>query len=338
MPRLIAPSETPTAGTIRPRPASTRTPSSPASSPSTWNAPGLPISQPRKGKTLRPDDLLEERHGYNEVSFELKRDLVRDALKKPVEGRDDLELLLALTQLLRRDLQLRGTGIWHQVWVSDITDQRLLFRAVQRVSRRTKIQGHQFEYRDYAEFNDYLVERYRAEADETTIRRYLGSIFNPIEDQVHRIQDVIWDTELILPISPRGATGWSKVDSEIEEMRQQFRSARTQQANSSIGNSCNRILQFLSEAAFNPERHLPAGEDLPPIAKTKTRFGMIINRELAGPDQASLRKVAHATVELAEAVKHGTSPSRTDAGIAADSVIMLVNLIRRITEDGRTQG
>lgn len=318
---------------------STRIPSSPACSPSTCNASGLPISQSGKVKILRPDDLLEEIHdGYNGVSLELRRDLVRDALKKPAEDNDDLELLLALTQLLRRELQLRATGNWYRVGGADTADQRLLFRAVQRISLRNKIYVHQFEYRDYEEFNDFVVEEYGPNPDEAKVRRYLGSIFNPIEDQVHRIQDVIWDTELILPISPRGATGWSRVDSEIEEMRQQFRSARSEQAHSSIGNCCNRILLFLSEAAFVPDRHLPDGEDLPPIAKTKNRFSMIISRELAGPNQASLLKVAHAIVELAEAVKHGNSPSRTDAGIVADSVIMLVNLMRRITDDAQTKG
>ena len=277
--------------------------------------------------------MLEEIHvGYNEVSLELRRDLVRDALVKPVEGTDDLELLLALARLLYRELQYTATGNWQGINVSDTADQRLLFRAVQRISQRHNIDVHQFEYRDYDEFGDFVLEQFGIKPDEVNIRRYLGSIFNPLEDQVHRIQDVIWDTELILPVSPRGATGWSKVDSEIDEMRQQFRSARTEQAHSSIGNSCNRILLFLSEAAFIPARHLPAGEDLPPAAKTKNRFGMIIDRELAGPDQASLRKVAHATVELAEAVKHRKNPSRTDAGIAADSVIMLVNLMRRISD------
>jgi hypothetical protein len=52
-----------------------------------------------------------------------------------------------------------------------------------------------------------------------------------------------------------------------------------------------------------------------------------------GPDNAALRKLALAAIEYAQQVKHSTTPTRREAGIAADAVIQLVNLLRRLDED-----
>lgn len=39
------------------------------------------------------------------------------------------------------------------------------------------------------------------------------------------------------------------------------------------------------------------------------------------------------TEQVAQAVKHHSAPTRRDAGIAADSVIQLVDILRRVDED-----
>lgn len=46
-----------------------------------------------------------------------------------------------------------------------------------------------------------------------------------------------------------------------------------------------------------------------------------------------MRKLARAAIELAEAVKHGRTPDRTKAGVAADAVILLANVLRRLDEE-----
>jgi hypothetical protein len=45
-----------------------------------------------------------------------------------------------------------------------------------------------------------------------------------------------------------------------------------------------------------------------------------------------MRKFARATIELAQAVKHRGTPTRTEAGIVADAVILLANMLRRLDE------
>ncbi|GAB2656159.1 hypothetical protein ABI214_07965 [Prescottella soli] len=60
----------------------------------------------------------------------------------------------------------------------------------------------------------------------------------------------------------------------------------------------------------------------PPVASTKIRLERYIEVELVGSDNAELRKLTRATIEVAQAVKHWRSTiSRTESGIAADAVI-----------------
>jgi len=48
---------------------------------------------------------------------------------------------------------------------------------------------------------------------------------------------------------------------------------------------------------------------------------------------AEMRKFARATIELAQAVKHSRTPTRTEAGILADAVVLLANMLRRLDEE-----
>jgi hypothetical protein len=45
-----------------------------------------------------------------------------------------------------------------------------------------------------------------------------------------------------------------------------------------------------------------------------------------------LRRLVNAAIELAHKVKHHPTPTRQQAGIAADTVIMLANILRRLQE------
>jgi hypothetical protein len=57
-----------------------------------------------------------------------------------------------------------------------------------------------------------------------------------------------------------------------------------------------------------------------------------IEHTLEGSDNAGLRRLAKAAIEVAQQVTHNGGPIRTDAGIAADAVILLANMLRRLAE------
>jgi hypothetical protein len=74
------------------------------------------------------------------------------------------------------------------------------------------------------------------------------------------------------------------------------------------------------------------GEDEPPVAKTKIRIDRYIEDTVKGPENAELRKLAKSAIEFAQRVKHSPTSTRRDAGVAADTVILLANILRRLDE------
>lgn len=88
-------------------------------------------------------------------------------------------------------------------------------------------------------------------------------------------------------------------------MRRHFRAARTEQDYSNVGNDAVAALEALSAASYEHARHGEPGVDEPPIPSTKARLGRVVEVELPGSENAELRKVVRAAIELAQA----TNPS-----------------------------
>lgn len=84
--------------------------------------------------------------------------------------------------------------------------------------------------------------------------------------------------------------------------------------------------------------HGEANEPEPAVDKTKLRLDRYINARLPGKSNSEMRKYARGAIELAQAVKHSGSPTRTEAGILADAVIALANMLRRLADDNEGGG
>ncbi|MEV0052449.1 hypothetical protein AB0H34_18330 [Saccharopolyspora shandongensis] len=130
--------------------------------------------------------------------------------------------------------------------------------------------------------------------------------------------------------SPRFSTGWAAVDEEIRELRRRFRTSSTPQDYRAIGTHCVGVIEALSRTVYDPTRHLRAGETEPPVDKSKQRIDRYIEDALPGSANEELRGLAKRAVAVAHQVKHRTTPSRRDAGIASDTVILLANILRRL--------
>jgi hypothetical protein len=84
---------------------------------------------------------------------------------------------------------------------------------------------------------------------------------------------------------------------------------------------------------YDAGKHLRDDETVPPRDKTNMRIGRFIEDASAGPHNADLRGLANKVAALAHHVKHAPTPTRRDAGIASDAVILLANMLRRLGED-----
>ena len=121
------------------------------------------------------------------------------------------------------------------------------------------------------------------------------------------------------------------MDDEVAELRRHFQAAQTPQDYRNVGNDCVIVLERLSEAAYSHAQHGRDGEAEPPFANTKARLERVVEVQLPGSSNAELRKLVRSAIEHAQAVKHRT-PDRLHAGVAADTVILLASMLRRITE------
>ena len=122
------------------------------------------------------------------------------------------------------------------------------------------------------------------------------------------------------------------MDEEIAELRRHFEIATSPQDYRNIGNDCVTVLEAISAVAYDHAIHKRGDEPEPPVASTKDRLDRYVEVSIPGAENAPIRKVARAVIELAQAVKHRPAGNRRDAGIAADAVIQLANLLRRTQE------
>ncbi len=235
---------------------------------------------------------------------------------------------MGLARLIHDELEAFGTGGGE---VMDDGDMREALQALRAVCRRLGTGDPNVPFRDFTAFRSYWIRTGASGAGGWQARRdILSGIFDGLHDQLADLESQSLTSSLADAVTPRGRTGWAKVDAEVAELRRHFQMATTPQDYRNVGNDCVIVIEAISVAAYDAARHLRPNESEPPVAKTKDRLDRIVEVELPGPENAELRKLARATIEAAQAIKHRTTPSRRDAGLAADATIMLANLIRRL--------
>ncbi|MGZ0145368.1 hypothetical protein [Rhodococcus qingshengii] len=256
----------------------------------------------------------------------MNEELLQGIVRGPIASHPDVEVAVALARFAHEEFEGNGTG------GAEIgqDDSILVIRALKAVLARLGITIFDPPFRDFATFYKYW--RSEGAAGSWQARRdILDGLFDPLHELLDEREAGSIASTLAVAISPHTVTGWPRVDEEVSELRRHFESASTQQDYSNIGNDCVAILEALSATVYEHSKHSRGEETEPPVASTKARLDRYIEVELSGPQNAELRKLARATIEVAQAVKHRrSSVSRTDSGIAADAVILLANMLRRI--------
>lgn len=252
---------------------------------------------------------------------------VESLRRGPLVGRTDLEVAIALTQLVHQELEGYGTNSAETLNDSEIGAAIVGLRAV---LRRVAV-PFDLPYRNFTTFRSHWV-RNGASNSWQARRDMLDAVFEPLHLRLIRLDEQTIEA-LAIPISPHAQTGWPVVDEEIRELRRRFGTASTAQDYRAIGTNCVGVLEALGVTVYDAEKHLRDGETVPPRDKTNMRIGRFIEDALPGARNADLRGLANKVATLAHHVKHAPTPTRRDAGIASDAVIMLANMLRRLGED-----
>lgn len=267
--------------------------------------------------------------GFDTTVHRFRREMARRLRQGPLEDAPDPEVAVALARLIHDELEAFGTGGGQ---VIEDADLREALQALRAVCGRLGVGEPKVPFRDFTTFRSYWIRNGASGSGGWQARRdILAGVFDALHDRLADLESQSLTSSLAQPVSPRGRTGWAKVDAEVAELRRHFQSATTPQDYRNVGNDCVILIEAVSAAAYDPGMHLRPDGSEPPVAKTKERLDRVVEVALPGPENAELRKVARATIEAAQAIKHRTTPSRRDAGIAADATIMLVNLLRRLT-------
>lgn len=255
-------------------------------------------------------------------------DLLDAILRGPLSTHDDVEVAVPLARVTHDEFEAYGTngsGLSND-------DSRTLLRTLTAVLTRLGIDSFDPPFRDFDTFRRYWKAN-DGHGSWQARRDMLEKLFEEVHTRLAARETDALSAVLANPVSPKGATGWRRVDEELNEMRRHFQSARTEQDYSNVGNDAVAALEALSAAAYDHAKHGTPGSDEPPVANTKDRFDSIITTELVGSEHAELRALARAAVKLAQATKHRrTGGDRRSAGMTADAVILVVNLLRRLRE------
>lgn len=265
----------------------------------------------------------------------LDEQLLLNLTRGPIPGRSDIEVAVALARFAHEEFEGHGTG------GAEISqeDSVLVMRALKAVLARLGVTTFSPPFRDFNTFYKHWRSVGAVGPGGWQARRdILDEYFDPLHNLLDEREAGSITSTLTTAISPHRVVGWPRVDEEMSELRRHFETAATRQDYSNVGNDVVAVLEALSATVYDHDRHGRAGEAKPPIASTKARLERFIEIELPGSENAEMRKLARASIELAQAVKHRReTATRLEAGIAADAVILLANMLRRI-HGARDQG
>jgi hypothetical protein len=284
---------------------------------------------------MRPDGFFTERSAADTdinaepwaTITEFDHELADRLRQRPLDNVDDLDAARALVELVHDDLRRFGTEGGEKLTDNDLG---LALRTLRAVLKRLGI-TFEVPFRSFTTFKSYWIKNWMSNSWQAR-RGYLDDVFDPIYQQLLRLEEQRFESELPIAVSPRTRTGWPAVDNEVNELRRRFRSSTTPQDYRAIGVHCVGILEALSRTVYDPAKHLREGETAPPPDKTKQRIGRYVQDALAGPGNEELRGLLNKAIEFAHHVKHRSTPTRREAGIAADTVILLANMLRRLAE------
>lgn len=283
---------------------------------------------------MQPDDFFKETEttdfwgALQPGKPTLDRSFLLNIRRNSAPEVDDLSCAMGLLRLVWEELEAYGTSGGQSLNDEEIAEaQKTLTAVLERLGVPLEI-----PWRNFSSFRGYWMAN-DGYGSWQARRNILEELFRPVEDELDRQENAQFRASLAEGVSPHTELGWPQVDEELNELRRRFRTATTTQDYRDVGNRCVAALETISRTVYDPARHLRPGEEEPAPDKTKIRLDRYVEDSLAGPENEKIRGVTKKVVELAQSVKHRPVATRRAAGIAADAVIMLAHILRRVEQD-----
>ena len=257
----------------------------------------------------------------------IRFDLIRNLKRGTIPGDDSLTTALALTRIVWEEYEAYGTDSSQS---SSNEESRELLRTLILVLHRQGI-DLRLPWRDFSSFRSYWIAN-DGRGSWQARRNMIAQYFEPVRSELEDLEERTYANQLAAPVSPCDRLGWTTIDQQIEQLRYRFQTASTTVDYKDVGNRCVGVLEELSRTLYRPEVHCAPDEKPPAVDKTGIRIGAYIDRRLKGPSNEELRGLVKKTSALSHKIKHSPTADRATAGIAADAVIMLANILRRLED------
>lgn len=133
--------------------------------------------------------------------------------------------------------------------------------------------------------------------------------------------------------SPRGTevfsepTGWHRVDRTLGEVRTQLESSSTEEQFQTVGLLCRETLISLAQTVFDPNQHPPIDQVEASDTDAKRMLERYLAKEVAGRSNATARKHARVSLNLANELQHKRTATFRDAALCAEATASVVNII-----------
>ena len=122
-------------------------------------------------------------------------------------------------------------------------------------------------------------------------------------------------------------TGWHRVDRTLGEVRTQLESSSTEEQFQTVGLLCRETLISLAQTVFDPNQHPPIDQVEASDTDAKRMLERYLAKEVVGRSNASARKHARVSLNLANELQHKRTAVFRDAALCAEATASVVNII-----------
>lgn len=158
-------------------------------------------------------------------------------------------------------------------------------------------------------------------------RVHITGLANPMREQLESIQEGAQVSDPGGDLLPT----WALLDSRVEGIANELRTARTTDDFQDVGRRCREVLIDAAKLLADPAL-VPEGTDAPKAADAKAWLELFLANRAAGRSHAELRKFIPAAWDLAQKVTHG-GIERVDAYAAAQSTVLIVRTLQQLASD-----
>lgn len=176
-----------------------------------------------------------------------------------------------------------------------------------------------FPYNDLWEWHGY----YSRELGTWVSRRtYISELSRPAREAL----EALLDEAQVLDPGGVGMPTWAGLDSRLEGVANELRSAASLDDLQDVGRRCREILIDTAKLLANPSL-VPAGVEAPKAGDAKAWLDLFLEQHASGRDRGRLRALIRPAWDLAQRVTHG-DVDRVEAYAAAQATILVVRTMQ----------